>query len=457
MRLIPYRTRSMRGGSLAVPATLLALLTFAAPAWSLPSFAQQTGVACQQCHTSSFGPALTHFGREFKMNGYTLGSQKSVPLSAMAVVSFNQTAAGVPGGAAPHFDANDNFAVNEVSGFFAGKITDHFGGFAQVTYSGVDRATAWDNIDFRYANNVNLSGTAVLFGLSLNNNPTIQDAWNSTPGWGFPYTGSDLAPTPAAAPVIDGGIAQQVLGLTAYAEINDTWYLELGGYQQLSNSALSNLGLDQPSELDHVKEFAPYWRAAYAKDLDAGYVSLGIFGLAPRLYPGNDRSAGSNSYKDFGYDATYAYGEGGPHSFNAHVSYIKEDQQLHASNALGEAAGADHTLDQLKFNVEYAYQQTYVAALGLFDSSGTRDTALYAPNPVDGSANGRPDSRGYVLEADWVPWGKLTSKAQPWMNLRVGVQYTGYDKFNGGDRNYDGFGRSASDNNTLFLYAWTAI
>jgi hypothetical protein len=248
-----------------------------------------------------------------------------------------------------------------------------------------------------------------------------------------------------------------VLGLTAYAEINDTWYLELGGYKQLSDSVLSNLGLDQPSELDHVTDFAPYWRAAYEKELDAGYVSLGIFGLAPRLYPGNDRSAGSKSYKDFGYDATYAYGDGGPHSFNAQVSFIREDQQLHASNALGEAAGADHTLDQLKFNVEYAYRQTYVAALGLFDSSGTRDTALYAPNPVDGSANGRPDSRGYVLEVDWVPWGKLTSKAQPWMNLRVGVQYTGYDKFNGGDRNYDGFGRSASDNNTLYLYAWTTI
>src|SRR5512137_1971140 len=105
MRLIRHRlVRSIHGAGLVLPAGLIALLTFAAPAWSLPSFAQQTGVACQQCHTSSFGPALTHFGREFKMNGYTIGSQKSVPLSAMAVGSFNQTAADVPGGAAPHFD-----------------------------------------------------------------------------------------------------------------------------------------------------------------------------------------------------------------------------------------------------------------------------------------------------------------------------------------------------------------
>ena len=62
-----------------------------------------------------------------------------------------------------------------------------------------------------------------------------------------------------------------------------------------------------------------------------------------------------------------------------------------------------------------------------------------------------------MLQADWVPWGKLQSPAQPWMNLRLGVQYTAYDKFNGGDRNYDGFGRNASDNNTLYVFAWLAI
>jgi hypothetical protein len=29
-----------------------------------------------------------------------------------------------------------------------------------------------------------------------------------------------------------------------------------------------------------------------------------------------------------------------------------------------------------------------------------------------------------------------------------------YDRFNGAGHNYDGFGRNASDNNTLFLLAW---
>ena len=40
--------------------------------------------------------------------------------------------------------------------------------------------------------------------------------------------------------------------------------------------------------------------------------------------------------------------------------------------------------------------------------------------------------------------------------MRLGVQYTRYDKFNGASRNYDGSGRNASDNNTLFFYVWAA-
>ena len=39
----------------------------------------------------------------------------------------------------------------------------------------------------------------------------------------------------------------------------------------------------------------------------------------------------------------------------------------------------------------------------------------------------------------------------------IGAQYTAYNKFNGATDNYDGAGRNANDNNTLFLYAWFAF
>ena len=60
-----------------------------------------------------------------------------------------------------------------------------------------------------------------------------------------------------------------------------------------------------------------------------------------------------------------------------------------------------------------------------------------------------------VLE--YVPFGKLDSFAAPWLNLRMGLQYTAYQRFNGASANYDGFGRAASDNNTLFAFLWMAL
>ncbi len=37
---------------------------------------------------------------------------------------------------------------------------------------------------------------------------------------------------------------------------------------------------------------------------------------------------------------------------------------------------------------------------------------------------------------------------------KIVVQYTIYNNFNGAGTNYDGFGRSASGNNTLYLLTW---
>jgi hypothetical protein len=37
------------------------------------------------------------------------------------------------------------------------------------------------------------------------------------------------------------------------------------------------------------------------------------------------------------------------------------------------------------------------------------------------------------------------------------LPYTLYDKFDGASSNYDGSGRNASDNNTLYFFIWTAI
>ena len=128
----------------AIIAVLLASVFAAAPADAVPAFAQQTGEPCTTCHIGGFGPQLTPFGRAFKIGGYTQtggeGLASKIPLSAFVISSFTNTEAGQPGGAAPHFGDNNNFAFDQVSVFLAGRITDYAGAFVQGTYSGIDRA-----------------------------------------------------------------------------------------------------------------------------------------------------------------------------------------------------------------------------------------------------------------------------------------------------------------------------
>jgi hypothetical protein len=114
----------------------LGALTFATDALALPSFAQQTGQPCATCHIGAYGPQLTPFGRSFKLGGYTLAApdSSSIPLAAMLVASYTHTKADQPDNAGPHDGANDNFSVQEASLFLAGRLSDHIGSFAQVTY-----------------------------------------------------------------------------------------------------------------------------------------------------------------------------------------------------------------------------------------------------------------------------------------------------------------------------------
>src|SRR5262249_16005188 len=152
------------------------------------------------------------------------------------------------GGAAPHFSPNNNVAPDQTSLFYAGSIAGPAGAFIQVTYDGVARRLSWDNADIRIAHAFHLGGVRIVGGLSLNNSPTVQDLWNSTPGWSYPYVSSALAPSPAAAPLLEGALAQQTLGLTAYAMLDDWVYLEGGVYRTLPHRLQSQLGVGPSGE-----------------------------------------------------------------------------------------------------------------------------------------------------------------------------------------------------------------
>src|SRR5436305_14330305 len=132
-----WRSRARTGGVLPFLFALSAVawLPFAtAPAQAVPAFAVQTGQPCKQCHIGAFGPQLTPFGRQFKLNGYTLraGDAFTLPVSAMAIASFVHTQ-GDQEPPTSHFGPNDNTTLDEAALFLAGGY-GHIGGFSEFTY-----------------------------------------------------------------------------------------------------------------------------------------------------------------------------------------------------------------------------------------------------------------------------------------------------------------------------------
>lgn len=433
-------------GSALIPST----------SYAVPSFAEQTGQPCTSCHIGGFGPQLTPYGMAFKLGGYTAtdGKDGHVPLAAMAVVSWTHTQTNQSADAGPHDGTNNNTSLQQLSGFIAGAITEHVGTFMQTTYSDIDRKVALDNIDMRYARSTELFGEDAIVGISINNNPTVQDVSNSLPAWRFPFMSSQLAPTPAATPLIDGGLAQQVLGASVYGFWDDAIYAEVGGYKTLSKTVLDKVNVNSDNAISGT---APYWRVAYRRSTSEQSYTVGAFGLNAAILPG--RSAGpKDKYDDVGIDANYQWLGNREHIVTANAAYIHERQALDASFEVGAAQNQHNYLNRFDLGASYFYQQTYGLSLSYFSISGSRDTGLFTISDPDvGSANGKPDSAGWILQADWTPLGKADSALAPWANVRLGMQYIHYSTFNGAAHDYDGFGRSASDNDTLFLFAWLAI
>jgi len=435
-----------------VGAIVLMLIAGGTPALALPAFAAQTAQPCQMCHVGGFGPQLTPYGRAFKMQGYTQRATPfNVPFSAMAEASYVNTAKDQP--PPPHYATNNNVTIDQISLFLAGGLGSHLGAFVQGTYDGVGRSLTWDNLDVRATTSVKAQGVGLVLGLSLNNNPTLSDPWNTLPAWGFPYTGSSLAPSPSASPLLDGALAQTSLGVTAYAWIPNTAYLEAGAYGSPGATSLRHLGAD-PSSPGDIVGLAPYGRIAYQANLAGGVAEAGAFVMDARIHPGLDRSNGlSDRYTDAGVDASYYRALTNGDVVTVNARYVHESQSLQATCALAQADPScpGDSLDDIRADLAYYWRNRIGGTVQVFDTTGGANPVVYAANRTL-----RPDSTGVRLQIDGTPFG---DRAQPSrrLNLRVGLQYTVYTRFDGAAQNFDGQGRKASNNNTLRLFVWTAF
>jgi hypothetical protein len=423
---------------------------------AVPAFAVQTGQPCQICHVGGFGPQLTAYGRKFKLEGYTERMTSfNLPFAAMAVASYVRTQKAQAEPPADHFGTNDNTALDEVSLFLAGGIGPHVGGLAQVTYDGVARSWAWDQLDLRLVDKMQVGDRDLVLGLSLNNNPGVQDPWNSLPAWGFPFTDSALAPATAAAPLLSGALAQSSLGATAYVWIGSSVYFEAGGYRSPGARTLRRLGAD-PADPGDIKGLAPYARLAWQREADGKVLELGVVAFQAEIHPGRDRDTGQvDRYADLGLDASFQAPLGSGDLVTVDARYVHERQRLNATCALAAAddpAGCAHnSLEDLRLTAAYYWRKKYGLTIGAFDTWGSANPVVYADN-----RKFRPNSSGVTIQLDATPFGGEPQPARR-ANLRVGLQYTKYFEFDGARRDFDGGGRDAADNDTLRVFTWFAF
>ena len=430
------------------PVLLLAALA-SRSALAVPSFARQMGLQCTACHTEF--PQLNAFGRLFKLSGYTLGapvpateggSGSTAVLAALPPLSVMLQAAYTGLGAAEPGSQNNSAQLpQQASLFIAGRITPSLGSFVQLTYSQADGEIGMDNAELRYSHQKMLHGKPVIYGAVLNNNPTLEDPWNSTPAWGFPWAAPD-APEPIATPLLDGVLAQDVMGVGGFALFDNKFYVASTLYRS-AHIGSETPGTDSQNTIDNV---AVYWRVAWQHAAGTRSYEIGGYGLHANLVP-EGVSGPTDGYDDYAADVQYEQVLGS-RNFIAHATYINENEHLTASALAGAVARPRSSQRLLKLDAGlYGSVKSKVAyVLGHRRGHGDLDPVRFAPEAVDGSANGKPDSTAWVAEVIFSPWE----------NVQLRAQYTAYTKFNGASSNYDGFGRNARDNNSLFLNAWFA-
>jgi hypothetical protein len=398
-------------------------------------------------------PELTPYGREFKLGGFTASSEawdkkkfpENLPISVSVIVSRISTRKTSADAEAEIFATDRQTRLQLVGLYYAGKIAGDVGALVQWNYDGIEKKALIEIADVRYAKETTLGkDKRLVFGFTANNNPTISDIYNSTPMWGFPSPMADRGVMPNAATLVDNRLFAQVAGFGAYGLWNDLLYAELAVYRRAARGLLRQFsnGNEITAAVDGT---APYWRFALQHEAKPHSFSVGTYGMVANVFPDPTMPLGATDrFRDIAIDGQYQY-IGRDHTLSAQATWIRERQDWNASFPLGLTSNASDRLKTFRANLNYYYQRRWGGGIQYFATSGSADGLRYnTGETVTGSASGSPNTRGWNAEVNYLPLEYL----------KLGVRYTAYSKFNGAGSNYDGLGRSAKDNNTLFLYGW---
>lgn len=432
--------------SIATSALLIGVISLQ-NVYALPSFARQTGLSCVACHAGGEFPALTETGRQFKLGGYTMSggnTKMPLPLSAMIQVGFSSTQNGSNATAVASANGvNENNKLNfpQMSIFYGGKVYNHIGAFVQITFDSSDlpndlttQRIGADNTDIRYANTMTILGGSLVYGASLNNNPTVQDIYASTPAWGFPWATPGIGAS-IPAPMMES--LGSVVGLTAYGLYDDTYYLEAGAYQDsyARNGILKNLSFNGdsvgvqaqdgsgnalPGILDNT---APYVRVAVQHTFGNSFAMIGGYGSQMNISQASTTKL--DKYTDIAIDGEYQYITD-KHALTLTARNTWETQTLNGSHAIDPTdVNLNQTLSIFSTMAAYVYDAKYGITFGYNEAS---DTGYVSSQ----------DSSDYILQASYTPI----------QTIRLVAQEMIFTKLNGQT------GSAASDNDTFSLGAW---
>lgn len=424
------RRRKFARRFVALSAAAAALLVLAPQqAQALPAFARQTGQNCVACHAGGQFPELTPYGRLFKLTGYTIG-ERELPVSMMAVVTSNKQRINDP----TQGKTQDGSPIfNTASLFFAGKISENMGGFAQITYNNYDSQNpdtgAWaahsgsDNLDIRYADHLINLNRDLIYGVTLHNNPGMQDVFNSAPAWGYAVVPGSTGVGNGATPMLDGGLGQQVAGIGAYAYWNKMLYAELTGYR--TGDGVFSFMTQGNGGQNYIKGTNPYVRLALTKEWGPHNAMIGLTRLDVRQYTDQtDFSGPTDHFRDNAIDAQYQYLLD-PYTLTASITRIRERIDY------GTAGQPSDSINSLRAKASFTYQAKYGATLSYFNMTNTLGQ----------------ESTGWTPEVFWTPV----------QYVRLGLQYTSFSKNEGvPDPRDPTLMLNGKDNNTLFFYIWGA-
>jgi hypothetical protein len=400
-------------------------------------------------------PELTPYGRYFKLTGFTQGDSRLkaesavLPFAMSIQAGVNKMQNNLDSTGAEIDARNGKLAPDQLSLYAGGRFSDNVGLFAQLTYAydqgdNTHGTLGMDNVDLRYADHIVDGKRDLIWGLSVNNDPTVTDVFNTVPAWSYPfqYSASGSGGEPPAMTQLENFGGGSAMGLNGYVYLNKSYYAEVGAYKAGSKigkvlTYTNDATVDNNATLPLVGT-NPYFRFAYTTEWGPSNLMLGVFAMRSNI-AGTVDDGTSTVYTDKGVDAQYQY-ISSPHVVSTQFRYISEN----ISDTTGAYSGSPN-LKSYYAKAMYVYRAKYGAGLAYRRESGTEDNFYNSSGALGiGSINSSPNTSMWIPSVFW----------QPLQNVRFTLYKTMFKEYLGSSNNYDGNGRNASDNNTTYLYMW---